>query len=118
MITIYGITNCDTCQKARRWLDARQVDYRFHDLRQDGLTIQMLERWCARVDWEKILNKRSLTWRKIPELDRQNLSRNKALALMLDHPTLIRRPVFDAEKVTAVGFTDDGYKAILSRLSG
>lgn len=112
MLKLYGIVNCDSCRNARRWLDEKEIEYEFHDLRADGITVQMLERWCDRVDWRKILNKRSLTWRKVPESARQKLSRSKALSLILKHPTLIRRPVLETNDVTAVGFSDDGYRQI------
>ena len=116
MLTIYGIVNCDTCRKARRWLTDNDIEYAFHDFRSDGVTVQMLERWCDRIEWQKILNKRSLTWRKIPQLDRQNLSRSKALSLMLENPTLIRRPVLETDELTAVGYTEDGYREIIERI--
>lgn len=109
MLILHGIVNCDSCRNARRWLDAHELEYEFHDLRADGITVQMLERWCDRVDWRKILNKRSLTWRKVPERAKKKLSRSKALALILEHPTLVRRPVLETKEVTAVGFSEDGY---------
>lgn len=116
-LTLYGIPNCDTCRRALRWLETNNVEHDFHDVRMDGLSIQTLERWCDRVEWEKLLNKRSLTWRKIAELDKQNLNRNKALALLLEYPTLIRRPVLESSLVTAVGFSEAGYAKIVAKLA-
>jgi arsenate reductase len=106
MLTVYGIKSCDTCRKARKFLDAHNIEFRFHDLREDGLDIQMLERWTERMGWERLLNKQSLTWRKIPEVDRNDMNRDKALAAMIDGPTLIKRPILEAEKFIAVGFSE------------
>jgi len=106
MLTVYGIKSCDTCRKAHKFLTQNDIEFRFHDVRDDGLDIQMLERWAARIDWTKLLNKQSLTWRKIPEVDRSGMTRNRAYALMLDNPTLIKRPVLESDVFIAVGFSE------------
>jgi len=106
MLTIYGIKSCDTCRNARKYLAEQDIEFRFHDVRDDGLDIQMLERWAARIDWEKLLNRRSISWRKIPEVDRNEMDRNRAFALMIERPTLLKRPVLEAEKFLAVGFSE------------
>lgn len=113
MVTIYGIPNCDTCRKARKWLDKNSVEYRFHDLRADGLDEKMLERWIARVEWQKLLNTRSTSWRSIPESARQDLDQSKALQLMREHPTLVKRPVLELANQVAVGFNEKRYREIL-----
>lgn len=114
-ITVYGLKSCDSCRRAREWFREHGIEVAFHDVRADGLSIQMLERWADRVQWEALLNKRSLTWRRIPELDRQNLSRAGALALMLENPTLIKRPVIESRKRMIVGFDADTYERIFAR---
>jgi arsenate reductase len=91
MLTVYGIKSCDTCRKARKYLAENDIEFRFHDVRDDGLDIQMLERWSVRIEWQKLLNRQSLTWRKIPEVDREGMTKNRAFALMLDQPTLVKR---------------------------
>jgi arsenate reductase len=106
VLTVYGIKSCDTCRKARKYLDAHNIEFRFHDLREDGLDIQMLERWTERMGWERLLNKQSLTWRKIPEVDRNDMARDKALAAMIDAPTLIKRPILETDEFIAVGFSE------------
>lgn len=106
MLTVYGIKSCDTCRKARKYLAENDIEFRFHDVRDDGLDIQMLERWAARLDWEKLLNRQSLTWRKIPEVDRASMTKNRAFALMLDQPTLVKRPVLESPQFMAVGFSE------------
>ena len=106
MLTVYGIKSCDTCRKALKYLTAKVIEHRFHDVRGDGLDIQMLERWSDRIAWEKLVNRQSLTWRKIPDADRNGMTRNKAFATMIDQPTLMKRPVFEAERFFAVGFSE------------
>lgn len=114
MLTVYGIKSCDTCRKALKFLAAKEIEHRFHDLRDDGLDIQMLERWVDRIGWEKLLNKKSLTWRKIPEVDRNDMNQDKALAAMIERPTLIKRPVLEADNFIAVGFSEKRFSEFLS----
>ena len=78
MLTVYGIKSCDTCRRARKYFAEHDIEFRFHDVRDDGLDIQMLERWSDRIEWQKLLNRQSLTWRKIPEVDRADLGKEKA----------------------------------------
>ncbi len=106
MLTVYGIKSCDTCRKARKYLAEQDIQFRFHDVRDDGLDIQMLERWSGRIDWQKLLNRQSLTWRKIPEVDRNDMNRDRAFALIIEQPTLLKRPVLEASKFLAVGFSE------------
>ena len=117
MLTVYGIKSCDTCRKARKYLADRNIEHRFHDVRDDGLDIQMLERWADRIGWEKLLNKQSLTWRKIPEVDRADMTRDKALAAMIDRPTLVKRPVLEAENFLAVGFSEKRFTEFLEKMA-
>lgn len=106
MLTVFGIKSCDTCRRARKYLDEHNIEFHFHDLREDGLDIQMLERWTQRIGWARLMNKQSLTWRKIPEVDRAGMSKEKAFALMLDQPTLLKRPVLESPQFMAVGFSE------------
>ena len=105
MITVYGIKNCDTCRKARKWLDAQGIEHRYHDFREDGLDDKPLSDWVKAVGWETLLNRRGTTWRKLPEATREGLTSDSATALMLENPTLIKRPVFDMSGNYAVGFS-------------
>ena len=114
MLTIYGIPSCDTCRKARKWLTENNREHTFHDLRQDGLDIQMLDRWARTLEWQKLLNTRSLTWRKIPEVDRAGMTKNRAIALMLEQPTLVKRPVLECEEFVAIGFSPANYAKIFT----
>jgi Spx/MgsR family transcriptional regulator len=110
-ITIYGLATCDTTRAARKWLDANDVAYRFHDVREDGLTKAMVEGWVKALGWEKVLNKASTTWRELPEKEKQNSDEKRAIALLLAHPTLVKRPVLDAAGKLTLGFKPDAYKA-------
>ena len=107
VLTVYGIKSCDSCRKARKFLTEKNIEFTFHDLRDDGLDIQMLERWSDRLGWERLLNKKSLTWRKIPEVDRNDMTRDKALAAILERPTLVKRPVLESKEFIAVGFSEN-----------
>ena len=94
-ITIYGIKNCDTMKKARAWLDKHGVDYAFHDYKTAGIERAKLEGWAKKAGWEVLLNKAGTTFRKLPDADREGLTEKKAIALMLDQPSMIKRPVLD-----------------------
>ena len=115
MLTIYGIKTCDSCRKARKYLTERNIEHAFHDVRKDGLDIQMLERWANRVGWEVLLNRKSLTWRQVPEEKREGINHDRALALMLEEPTLVKRPVLESGSFTAVGFSERRLGEFLDR---
>lgn len=110
-VILYGIPNCDTVKKARRWLDAAGIAYRFHDFRKDGLDADQLQGWIDELGWEKLLNKAGTTFRKLPDDVKADLNAAKALALMLDQPAMIKRPVLDAKGSRSVGFSADGWQA-------
>lgn len=114
-LNLYGIPSCDTCRQARKWLDENDIAYNFHDVRSEGLDAQMLERWSKRLGWEKLLNKQSLTWRKVPQVDRDNMNKSRALLTMIEHPTLLKRPVLESTKMMAVGFSPDRYEEIFAK---
>lgn len=113
MITVYGIKNCDTVKKARRWLDERGVAYRFHDLRADKLDQATLHGWCDAAGWETVLNRKGTTWRKLPDTERQVSGQSGAITLMLAHPTLIKRPVLVSNDIVLVGFDETAYQRLL-----
>ena len=115
MLTVYGIKSCDTCRRARKYLAEHDIDFRFHDVREDGLDIQALERWAGRVDWKKLLNRKSLTWRKIPEVDRIDITKERAFSLMIEQPTLLKRPVLESPRFIAVGFSERRFNEFLEK---
>jgi arsenate reductase len=115
-VTIYGIKNCDAMKKARTWLEDRGVAYDFHDYKAAGIERGMLEGWAREVGWEVLLNRAGTTFRALPEKEREGLSAQKAIALMLAQPSMIKRPVLDLGGRLLVGFKPEQYeKAFAAR---
>ena len=115
-ITIYGIKNCDTMKKARAWLDQHGVKYVFHDYKTAGIERAKLEGWAKKAGWDVLLNKAGTTFRKLPEADKEGLNEKKAIALMLDQPSMIKRPVLDlGGGKLLVGFKPELYAQALLR---
>ncbi|MAT64785.1 MAG: arsenate reductase [Gammaproteobacteria bacterium] len=113
-ITLYGITSCDTVRKARRLLDQEGVDYRFHDLRADGLEPSRVDDWLRQLDPAALINRRSTSWRQLSEAQRADLSPAAVKALVLDNPTLIKRPVLEIDGRIEVGFSPERYQELLA----
>jgi len=108
--TLYGIKNCDTMKKARAWLDAKGVPYAFHDYKVEGIDRPRLEAWAGGVGWETLLNRSGTTFRKLPDSDKAGLDERKAIALMVDQPSMIKRPVLDLNGRILVGFKPELYE--------
>ena len=106
-LTVYGIKNCDTIGKARAWLEARGIAYAFHDYKLAGIDEARLRAWAAELGWEKLLNRAGTTFRKLSEADKEALDEDKAVALMLAQPSMIKRPVLDLGEKRVVGFDAD-----------
>ena len=113
MIPMYGIKNCDTIQKARAWLDARGVAYHFHDYKIAGIDEARLRAWAAELGWEKLLNRAGTTFRKLPDAEKQGLDEDKAIALMLARPSMIKRPVLDLGGRRLAGFGEEAWAGAL-----
>ena len=113
MTTLYGIRNCDTIGKARAWLAANGVGYQFHDYRTAGVDEALLGEWAGRLGWESLLNRRGTTFRKLPDEARLALDETRAIALMREHPSLIRRPVLTQGATLLVGFDPARYEEAL-----
>ena len=114
MTTLYGIKNCDTMKKAIKWLNEHGIEYQFHDYKKAGLDEQQLKAWVAQLGWEILVNRRGTTWRKLPETVRDGIDEAKAIQLMLDNLSLIKRPVLVTDKTIHVGFKADEYAEIFS----
>lgn len=112
-IQLFGIPNCDTVKRARAWLTARGRAHTFHDYKKQGVDADRLAGWADKVGWEGLLNTRGTTWRKLPEEERADLDRASALALMVRHPSLIKRPVVEHPGGILVGFDEAGWTAAL-----
>ncbi len=114
---IYGIKNCDTMQKAFAWLDKHGVAYDFHDYKKAGITKAALAKWCQAAGWETVLNRAGTTFKKLPEAEKQNLTQEKAIALMAANPSMIKRPVLEIPGETGgkieIGFKRERYQAVL-----
>ena len=115
MIAMYGIRNCDTIKKARAWLDARGAAYDFHDYKISGIDEAQLRAWAAELGWEKLLNRAGTTFRKLPDADKAGIDEDKAIALMLAQPSMIKRPILDLGERRLVGFGEDEWSAALGR---
>lgn len=111
MITLYGIPNCDTVKKARAWLGDRGADYAFHDYKKAGVDPVALDRWIAALGWEKLLNRAGTTFRKLPDADKAELDAARARALMVAHPSAIRRPVVEGDGMLLAGFDPEAWTA-------
>ena len=103
---LYGIPNCDAVKKARTWLDAHGADYAFHDYKKEGADAARLESWAEQVGWEVLLNKRGTTFRKLDDADKADITPDKAIALMVEHPGMIKRPVVEYASGLLVGFDE------------
>lgn len=108
-LTLYGIPNCGSCKKARTWLDEKGLAYRFHDFRKDGLDADWLESLMTRLGFEQLINRRGTTWRQLDAAQQADLTPSKALALMLEYPTLIKRPILTHGDAVLIGFTPESY---------
>ena len=114
-MVLYGIKNCDTVKKARRWLEANDVAFDFHDFRADGLDQATIESWLQTVSWEVLLNKRGTTWRKLDDPRKDDINEAIAIELMLSNPTLIKRPVVTANNDCMVGFKEADYTSYFGK---
>ncbi|UVO49789.1 ArsC family reductase [Sphingomonas sp. SUN019] len=109
MTILYGIPNCDTVKKARAWLAEHEVAYTFHDYKKAGVDEDELRRWVDTLGWEKLLNRQGMTFRKLPDEDKTDVDTDKAIRLMLAHPSAIRRPVIVSGDAIIVGFDPARY---------
>ena len=111
MLTVFGIKQCDTVKKSRKWLQDNKIEHHFHDVRTDGLDAQMIQRWCNALGWESVVNKRSTTWRGLDEESKNGLNSHNVIALLLAHPTLIKRPIVEGDQTILLGFKPADFEA-------
>ena len=114
MTTVYGIKNCDTMKKARRWLDEHGVAHQFHDYKKDGIDEKTLQTWCKKLGWETLLNRRGTTWRKLPDKVKDNINETSAIKIMLDNPSIIKRPLLRSGSKYLAGFNENDYRKLFS----
>ena len=114
MIKLYGIPNCDTMKKSRRWLEANGIEYDFHDYKKLGVPEKNLKNWVKQTGWETILNKRGTTWRKLDDDLKDNIDEAAAIQVMLNNPSIIKRPILESGKLLLIGFDEDQYKRLIA----
>ncbi len=115
-LILYGIPNCDTVKKARDWLTANRIAYDFHDYKKASIDAERLKTWSGKIGWEKVLNRSSSTFKALPDDAKQGLDESRAIALMIEQPSMIKRPVFESNGKIAAGFKPESaeLKALLS----
>jgi arsenate reductase (glutaredoxin) len=110
MTTIYGIKNCQTVQKALKFLYENQIEYTFWDYKKQGIDKEYLENWCRELGWQKVLNRVGMMWRKASEEDKNKVvDQNSAIEFMLQVPTSIKRPIVETESELLIGFVESDY---------
>ncbi len=114
-VTVYGIKNCDTMKKAFAWLDANGVAYTFHDYKKNGVPTDRLKVWAQQAGWEKVMNMRGPTFRKIPEAARANMNEARALRLLEQYSSAIKRPIVEAGSTLLVGFDEENFAQLRAR---
>lgn len=114
MITLYGIPNCNTVAKARKWLKERNIEYYFYNFKKEDLQVDTLNAWLDDLGWEVLLNKRGTTWRKLPEEVKQDLNRDKVVQIMLANSSIIKRPLLDLDGKFYSGFNEGLYQELFS----
>jgi arsenate reductase (glutaredoxin) len=112
---LYGIKNCDTMKKARAWLDEHRVTFQFHDYKAVGIDRERLQHWCNTLGWEVVLNRAGTTFRNLPDADKNTLSEQKAIDLMLAQPSMIKRPILETGKQLLAGFKPEYYSVYFSK---
>ncbi|MFK8081809.1 MAG: ArsC family reductase [Granulosicoccus sp.] len=113
-ITVFGIPNCDTVKKARKWLDANDISYEFHDYKKKGIDKKTLKSWCKELGWDALLNRRGTTWRKLDESDKADVNETRAVDLMVEHTSMIKRPVIAHDGGLLLGFDEAHYRETLA----
>lgn len=111
-ITLYGIKNCDTVRKARRYLDDNDIKYTFHDYRTDGIDKTLVSEFIASLGWENVLNKRGTTWRKLDDATKAAIDEKSVVGLLCEHPAMVKRPILRQGGHLTLGFSKDQYEKL------
>ena len=114
MIKLFGIPNCDTIKKAKKWLEQSNIEYTFHDYRKDGVNSEMVNNFCQQLDWQQVLNKRGTTYRQLDDATKENLNAESAVALLVEKPAMIKRPILEKNGEFHLGFKAEQYQSIFS----
>ena len=111
-IILYGIKNCDSVKKSRRWLDKNSIKYVFHDFRVDGIKKTMIKEFLKNIKIELLINKRSTSWRKLSNKEKVIEEKSDLIELLLDNPTIIKRPIIKSKNNYLVGFNEKKFKLL------
>jgi Spx/MgsR family transcriptional regulator len=114
MIKLFGIPNCDTIKKTKKWLEQNNIDYTFHDYRKDGISTEMVSDFCQQLDWQQVLNKRGTTYRQLDDATKESLTAESVIALLVEHPAMIKRPILQKDNELYLGFKAEQYQSIFS----
>lgn len=115
MTIMYGIPNCDTIKKARKWLEAEGVEYQFHDYKKQGIDAELVKEFCLSLGWENVLNKRGTTYRQLSQEQKDTLNETNAIALLVEQPSMIKRPIVRHNDILELGFSTANYAALFSQ---
>ena len=112
MMRVFGISNCDKCREAKKWLAKKEIDFEFIDFRKQTLTAKDIKRWIKNVGEEKLINKRGTTWRALPDELKQNFEKLDVVNIILEKPTLMKRPIFETQERLILGFSSEVIKEL------
>ncbi len=115
MTIMYGIPNCDTIKKARKWLEAEGVEYQFHDYKKQGIDAELVKEFCLSLGWENVLNKRGTTYRQLSQEQKGTLNETNAIALLVEQPSMIKRPIVRHNDKLELGFSTANYAALFGQ---
>ncbi|WCE30478.1 ArsC family reductase [Vibrio sp. SCSIO 43137] len=113
-ITMYGIPNCDTIKKAKKWLEENNQPFVFHDYRKQGIDSELISTFCEQLGWEQVLNKRGTTYRQLTQQQKDNLDKESAIALLEEFPAMIKRPILLVDEQLHIGFKAEQYQNIFN----
>ncbi|SRR5690554_5781190 len=112
MTILFGIKNCDTVKKARKYLDNKAIAYRFHDFRSDGISKELIEQWLEQIPAERLINKRSTTWKQLEPAEKEQVVQGDIIAICIAQPTLLKRPILVHDNSIYNGFSEKNYDEI------
>lgn len=113
-VTMFGIPNCDTIKKAKKWLDSQDISYQFHDYRKQGIDEQLVRRFCQELGWETVVNKRGTTYRQLSDEQKQSLNEQSAITLLIEMPAMVKRPIISVNNQLHIGFKPEQYAKIFT----
>jgi Spx/MgsR family transcriptional regulator len=111
-ITMYGIPNCDTIKKAKKWLQEADISFDFHDYRKNGIDNTLVETFCQQLGWEQVLNKRGTTYRQLTQEQKESVDQQSVVPLLVEHPAMIKRPILNVDGQFHIGFKAPQYSDI------